>query len=150
MLLGLPWVLLALAAGAVEPPKEPAKIKLSVSPQPVAPGGSARLRVELEPIEGVKISRYPRIELQVQASEGLVEAAKAAMGSEVPPPPEKLETENHFDHLEPLDLALSVGPAATEGQHELQGRLTFAYCMLRSGFCSRVRVPLKIPLVVHR
>ena len=138
----------SLAGTQVKPPKVPAEIKLSVKPEAVAPGGSARITVELEPIEGVKINQYPKIQVKVPAQEGLVAAAETSMGSDKPPPEDNLAA-NAFKELKPLHLTIELDPAAPAGKHELDGKVTYAYCMSKSGFCARKRVPVKIPITVQ-
>jgi hypothetical protein len=149
----LPLAVLIIAtttasAERVKPPANPAKIKLSVEPGSVAPGGSARVTLELEPMDGVKINQYPKIQLKVTAQEGLVGAAEASMGSDVPPTEENLEA-NSFKEINPLHLKIELDQAAPKGEHELDAKVTYAYCMSASGFCARKRVPVKIAISVQ-
>ena len=141
-----------LAAGAVagqpEIPAKPADIDIDVAPGTVAPGGQVEVTVTLDPIEGVKINRYPKIKLEVPAREGLVLANQAAMGSSTPPPPEKL-LENYFEQVDPLKLTLTLDESAPAGRHELDGKLTYNYCVPAKGFCVPARVPVKIPVTVR-
>jgi hypothetical protein len=140
---GAPW------AHAAEPLKEPAKIEVSVSPRPVAPGSTARVVIQLHPVEGVKINRYPKIKLEVPAQAGLVAGdARAEIGNDTPPPPEELE-KNYFETVDPLELELNVEASATSGQHEVDARLTYFYCVTKSGYCAPAKIPLKIPVTVR-
>jgi hypothetical protein len=138
----------SLAAPKVKPPAEPAKIKLSVQPDSVAAGDEVLLTVELAPIEGVKINQYPKIQVKIPAREGLVSAAEISLGSNTPPPEDDLAS-NYFKELKPLQLAFRLDAAAPAGDHELDAKVTYAYCMPASGFCSRKRVPVKIPVSVR-
>ena len=104
--------------------------------------------MQLTPIEGVKINRYPKIKLKVPAHSGLVEAGEAAVGNSAPPPPDKLD-QNYFDVVEPLELLLNLDEAAPRGKHEIQGKLSYAYCVIASGYCAPVRVPVNIPVEIH-
>ncbi len=149
-------IVLAVALGGVvasdpAPPKEPATIDISVEPRPVAPGQAARVRLQLQPVEGVKINRYPKIKLEVPAQEGLVASdVRAEIGSDQPPAPEALESgKNYFKTVDPLELELSVASGATSGKHEVDAKLTYFYCVTKSGFCAPARIPIKIPVAVR-
>lgn len=147
----LGWVAACSAAGAwaeVKPPAVPAKIAVSVKPESVSPGTAFRVRIDLSPIHGVKINRYPKAKLDVAAQQGLVGHAEAAVGNDAPPPPDKMK-DNYFDAFDGLELELVLDEHAAAGSHELEGKLTYFYCMPESGFCAPHRVPLKIPFVVR-
>jgi len=137
-----------VAAGSPKPPAKPAHIKISVTPESVEPGQIARVHLDLAPIEGIKLNRYPKVKLQVAGLEGLVGEGEAAVGNDSPPPPDKMKT-NYFDAFDGLDLDLTVDDGARSGRHEVEGKLTYYYCMPASGFCAPKRVPVKIPLVVR-
>jgi len=63
---------LAGAGEAAKPPAVPAKIEISVSPGSVPAGGKAEASLQLTPIEGVAINRYPKISLEIAELEGVV------------------------------------------------------------------------------
>jgi hypothetical protein len=136
-----------VAAAAVKPPENPAKISVDVKPTTVTPGGEAEVTLQLDPIDGVKINRYPKIKLRVPSQEGLVAETQASIGSSTPPPPEKKV--NYWDHVDPVVLTLSLDEAATTGSHEIQAKLTYYFCVPASGFCAPKRVPIKIPIVIQ-
>ena len=137
------------AANKVKPPENPAQIKLSVEPGSITPGGSARVTVELAPMDGVKINQYPKIQFKVTAEEGLVGAAAVSMGNDTPPAEENLK-DNAFKELKPLHLTIELDQAAPKGKHELAGKVTYAYCMSgKDYFCARKRVSVKIPITVQ-
>jgi hypothetical protein len=144
----------ALAAGSVtaadgpKPPAKPADITISVSPSSVEPGQVATVHLDLAPIEGVKLNRYPKVKLQVAGLEGLIGDGEATVGNDSPPPLDKMKT-NYFDAFDGLDLDLTVDGAARSGRHEVEGKLTYFYCMPASGFCAPKRVSVKIPLDVR-
>jgi len=147
-------VALALAlsgvSASVKPPKNPAKITVDVTPQAVSPGGEAEVTLKLEPIDGVKINRYPKIKLRVPTQEGLVAEAEASIGSDSPPPPdEKDKKANYWDNVAPLIVKLNLDEAATSGNHEIDAKLVYYFCVPASGFCAPKRVPLKIPIVIE-
>ena len=141
-------IVLGLGAAPTSPPAVPAHITISVSPDAVRPGGEARVTVRLEPIQGVKINRYPKIKLQVPAQDGLVRAAEIAVGNSTPPPPDKLAS-NYFEELQPLSFTLFLNEAAPAGRHEIDGKLTYFYCIPASGFCAPHRTSVKIPVAVR-
>ena len=141
-------VSLSVAAPPAKPPKEPAKIQVEVSPEVLGPGVEATLTVRLNPIEGVKINRYPRIKLRLPAVAGVVSEASAEFGSQKPPSPGELD-KNYFTLVEPLDLGFTLHGEASTGQHELEGKVTYNYCVIESGFCSRFTGPIKIPITVR-
>lgn len=137
----------AMLAAPRKPPKNPAKITIDVAPKAVSPGGAAEVKLTLAPIDGVKIARYPRIKLDVPAREGLVDRAGASIGSEKPPPPDQLAT-NYWKEVDPVLLTLTVDPAAASGDHEVDAKLTYYFCV-SGDFCAPARVPVKIPLAVE-
>ncbi len=128
------------------PPKEPARLELSVSP--ASPGGEARVTVRLHPADGIKINRYPKIKLKVPGRPGLVNPADAAVGSAEPPPPERIEA-NYFKTVDPVELTLHVDPRAAAGRHDVSGQLSYFYCVASSGFCAPAKVAVTIPLLVR-
>ncbi|MCP3977783.1 MAG: hypothetical protein GY716_00435 [bacterium] len=136
----------AALAGPPEPPKEPAKIELTVEPPVVAPGGEARLTLRLTPKDGIKINRYPKIKWKVPEQEGLVAAASVSLGNSKPPPPHEIE-KNSFESIAPLQLTIRVDASATAGKREIQSKLTYYYCV-KGDFCAPKRVPLNIPVEV--
>jgi len=136
-----------VSAGNVKPPKNPAEIRISVSPDTVAPGKPAQVTLTIAPKDGIKIARYPQIKLQVPESEGLVGEAEIRIGSAEPPPPEKLET-NYWKTVDPVELTLTLDPAATAGKHEIDAKLTYFFCVA-GDFCAPARVPVKIPVAVE-
>src|SRR5262245_381533 len=146
------WLVLGLAAtelaAAPKPLEEPARVVVEVSPSPVAPGSEAVVTLRLEPVTGVKINRYPKIKLTVDAAPGVVEGASAAIGNDAPPPPEAMDS-NYFGSIDPLELRLRVDPHATSGNHVVEGRLSYFYCVAASGFCAPAKKPVQITLGVR-
>jgi len=131
-----------------KPPKEPAKIKVSVSPEAVSRGGQAEVTVVLRPVQGVKINRYPKIKLEVPGQSGLVEEAEVSVGNASPPPPDAKES-NYFDTVDPVLLELQVDGSAPVGRHAITGKLAYYYCVTASGFCAPARVPIEIPVEIR-
>jgi len=146
------WVALfaadCAAAGSPEPPAVPALFDLRVRPEAVSPGGEATVSVTLEPAEGVKINRYPRIRLQVAAIDGMVGAAEGSVGNDKAPPPGKMDS-NYFKKVDPVELTLTLDPAAPAGRHDIPAKLTYFYCVAASGFCAPKTVAVEIPLRVE-
>jgi len=138
-----------LAAQPKKPPKEPAKLDISVSPSEVEPGASATVTVRIVPKDGIKVNRYPKIKLQVPEQTGLVHEARAEIGDEKPPPPDKMNS-NYYKTVDPVELQFTLDDAATPGRHELDAKLTYYYCVAASGFCAPARVQIKIPVAVLR
>lgn len=139
---------LAALAAQPKPPQNPARIEVRVSPEPTSPGDQVEVSVRLDPLDGIKINRYPKIQLSVPATEGLVAAAEVSVGNDAPPPPDRLEA-NYFKTVDPLILTLNVDPAARAGDHSIEGKLRYFYCVIESGFCAPARVALKIPISVE-
>jgi hypothetical protein len=141
--------LLTRGATQAKPLAEPAKLVLSVSPERLPPGSEARVTLQLQPVKGVKINRYPQIQLSVPEQAGLVGEAKVALGDQVAPPPEKM-TGNYFDPpTQSVELRLKLDPAIVPGSHDFQGKLTYFYCVPESGFCAPVRTTVRIPVTVR-
>ena len=109
------FLLLALAGGAFvraappssAPPKEPARIEITVSPESVSPGGSADVTLRLTPKSGIRINRYPKIKLTVSEQEGLRGDAEVAIGDDAPPPPEH-KGGNYFETVDPVRLRIDL------------------------------------------
>lgn len=141
---------LSARAGASGPkgPSDPAAIEVRVSPAATATGAERVVSVRLTPVAGVKINRYPKIKLKIDAQPGLVAAAEASVGSAEPPPPDQIES-NYFATVDPVELPLRLDPRAGTGAHEVKGQLTYYYCVAASGFCAPKRVSLTIPLTVN-
>jgi hypothetical protein len=145
--------LLALPAGASvlagpKPPAKPAEVSVEVAPQAVAPGGVATAVVRLTPKDGIRINRYPQIKVSV-AEQDLVAEAKAAVGNTTPPPPDADPEANYYDEVDPVRIDLSVSEGAASGSHEIQGKLTYFYCVKASGFCAPKRTSISIPVHVR-
>jgi hypothetical protein len=133
------------AAAAPQVPAEPAKVNLAVAPEAVPPGGVVHVTVRLSPTAGIKINRYPMMKLRVPEREGLVSAAEVAAGDAAAPPPGE---SRYYDEVAPLELDLSLHPAAVPGRHDLQGNLVYYYC-IPDQFCAPARVSVKIPVTVR-
>jgi hypothetical protein len=150
-LLALDIVLVCLAgailAAPFTPPSDPATIQIEVQPARVAAGSEATVTIRLEPIENVKIARYPQIKVQVEAQPGLVLAAETAIGDERPPAPELLEN-NYWETVDAIVFQLRVDPGAKRGPQEVQAKLRYNYCFGGS-YCAPVRVPLTITIDVE-
>jgi len=137
-----------VALGQAKPPAKPADLRITVAPEAVAAGGAAEVTLRIEPIEGVKINRYPKIKLEVPALSGLVEKGYAEIGNATPPPPDKMET-NYYKVVDPVKMTLKLDAAAKPGKHEIDAKLTYFYCVAASGFCAPAHVPIKIPVAVR-
>jgi hypothetical protein len=141
--------LLAAGAGFASPApsltEHPARIDVAVSPGEAHAGDRVEVTLRIVPKDGVKINRYPKIRFQVDAREGLVDAAETSLGNDGPPPPDKMET-NYFDRVEPLTLTLPIDDDAGTGRHEIEGQVTFFYCVTKSGFCAPKKDRVKIAL----
>jgi hypothetical protein len=146
----------ALAAGAYAlaappssgPPKEPAKIEITVSPDAVSPGDSAEVTLRLTPKSGIEINRYPKIKLTVPEQDGLGGEAEVSIGDDAPPPPDH-KGGNYFETVDPVKLEIDLAAGAKRGEHEFDGRLVYFYCVKKSGFCAPARVNVKIPVTVQ-
>lgn len=138
----------ASASGNPAPIKEPAKIVVTTAPEAAPAGSDSVVTLQLTPAPGIKINKYPKIQLKVAAQEGLVAAASAAIGNSEPPPPDQIEG-NYFKTVDPVELKLPIAASATPGKHEVPGQLTYYYCVAASGFCAPAKVPVTIPITVR-
>lgn len=130
---------------AIKPPADPARIEIQVAPS-TAPGQEQVVTVRLAPAEGVQINRYPKMRLKLDPQKGLTSRAEIAVGSDAPPPPDRID-QNYYDKIvDPIQLPLRLDPAAGKGPFELQGQLTYYYCVKASGFCAPKKVPVTIPI----
>lgn len=150
LILALAACLSAVAAPAARKKAggDPATFKIAVQPQGVAPGGETEVSLQLLPASGIKINKYPRIKLRVMGPEGLVEATEGSIGADAPPPPDQLET-NYFKAIDPVKVKLKIGAQATRGAHEIEGMLSYFYCVAASGYCAPAKVAVKIPVTVR-
>jgi hypothetical protein len=135
-------------AGAGGPPRKPARVDVAVAPASLAAGATATVTVKVVPAEGVKINRYPKIQLKVPEVASVVAAAEASIGNAAPPPADDM-TSNYFKEPEPLRLDLQLSPVASRGSHEVRGELKYFYCVAASGFCAPAKTEIKIPLKVR-
>lgn len=136
------------ATSVPAPAGDPATFQIAVDPSAVPPGSSATVTLRLVPAKGIKINRYPKIKLVVSEQPGLVGAAEGAVGSNEPPPPDKLEG-NYFATVDPLTVSIPVASAAEKGVHEVPARLSYFYCVAASGYCAPAKVQIKIPITVR-
>jgi len=139
---------LPLHGASPKPPPVPAKIAVEVAPAAVVAGETSRVTVQLEPIAGVQINRYPLITLKLAGRTGLVHPVEAAVGNSSPPQPGKLDA-NYFERVDPLELELVTDGAAPQGKHKLTGELTYFYCVKASGFCAPKKTSIEIPLEIR-
>lgn len=124
------------------------KVSVAVDPATVKPGGEAEVTVKVSPRSGVKLNRYPRIRMSVPEIAGFVAAAEGSVGSDSPPPPERMET-NYFGTVDPLRLTLRLDPAAARGARKIEAKLSYFYCVAASGFCAPAKEIVPIPLTVR-
>lgn len=137
-----------LAAPNSAQPADPAKVTITVSPESLVPGGEAQVTVKLTPSSGVKINRYPKITVSVPAQEGLVAETGAEVGSDSPPPLDDPDS-NYFKVVDPVTLKLDLDDAISSGAHQIEAKLTYFYCVVKSGFCAPKRMPVKIAFNVR-
>jgi hypothetical protein len=138
----------ASAGSSATPVKEPAKIAVTASPDPAQAGAESLVTVRLTPVAGIKINKYPKIQLKVAELSGVVAAASASVGSSEPPPPDQIES-NYFKSVDPVELKLRISPSASAGRHEVPAQLTYYYCVAASGYCAPAKVPVTIPITVR-
>jgi hypothetical protein len=139
------------ACAAGEPPgpaADPVRVKVSVRPEAVAPGGRFVATFELLPAAGIKVTRYPKVSIEVPAQEGVAAPASKAIGSDRPPDENALDS-NYFEKLEPIPLDIEVDRSAPRGRRELAARLRYAYCVAASGTCVPVRKEVRFPITVR-
>jgi len=137
-----------LAAPNSTQPANPAKVAISVSPGVVSAGGQAEVTVKLTPSSGVKINRYPKIKISVPAQDGLVAETEASIGNDSPPPLDDPDS-NYFDVVDPVTLTLDLDELISSGSHEIEAKLTYFYCVAKSGFCAPKKTPIKIAVNVR-
>ncbi len=140
--IGLFLLLSVSVAGAVKPVAVPADINVTVTPEAVAAGDDVKVTLELAPKSGIKINRYPKIKLKVPGQEGLVGDAEASLGAD------EMREDNYFKSIDPLELELSVDANAPSGQHEIDAKLRYFFCVGKS-YCAPKNVAVKIPVTVR-
>ena len=147
----LPIVLCALASFAVgsvlatTPPKEPAKIAIQVEPMTIVAGEDALIELTLTPKDGIKINKYPKIKLEIPEMLGVHPAVIEQIGEDAPPPIDRTD-DNYYgaEGVPPVQVRLPIEDGAAEGRYELDAKLTYFYCVKKSGFCA----PAKIPVII--
>lgn len=132
----------------MNPPKEPARVDLSVAPEAVEAGNAARVTCQLFPKKGIKINRYPKMSLKVDAIDGLVGSAEAKVGNEAPPPIDDPES-NYFKSVDPIELDLELDAAAPAGTHRIPAQLKYYYCVVASGFCAPIKTDVELEVTVR-
>ena len=138
----------AVAAWGQSPPKKPATVNVAVATEGVAPGEPAELVFTVVPAEGVKINRYPKIKVRVEAVDGLVGEAATEYGNAKPPPANDMES-NYFKKPEPIVVDLQLSPSAATGEHQLRGEVKYYYCVSASGYCAPAKAEVTIPLEIR-
>jgi hypothetical protein len=146
---GLVLLALGAARSAARPPAEPARIQIAVTPTAVVPGSRAEVKVDLTATPGVKINRYPKIKLVIDPRPGIARGGDVSAGNDAPPKVDDANANYFASPIEPLKLQIAVDEKATRGRHELEGTLTYFYCVTESGFCAPFRAPVKIPIEVR-
>ena len=136
------------APPADKPPKEPARIQISVAPEQVQAGGQAEVTLQLTAKSGIRINRYPKISLTVPEQDGVAAEAEVSIGNDGPPPADDAEA-NYYDTVDPLRLQLELDPGVKPGDHEFDAKLVYFYCVKKSGFCAPKRLQVKIPVSVR-
>jgi len=149
LLVGFALIALGAAAPDTRPPAEPAKIRISVVPTAVPPGGRTELTLDLAAAPGVKINRYPKVKLSVAPRAGVVRGGDATLGNDAPPPLDEAGTNYFGETIEPVRLPLAVEATAAPGRHELDATVTYFYCVAASGFCAPSRTAIKVPIEVR-
>ena len=127
---------------------DPATFKIEVSPAAVDRGGEFKVRLTLTPATGIKINKYPKIKLQFPAPGAIEAAAEAAVGNSAPPPPDHLE-DNYFHGIDPVEVTMKLSPGAKPGPIELDGKLSYFYCVASSGYCAPAKSPVKVAVTAR-
>jgi len=141
--------LASVAWAAPEAPDSPVTVTVSVAPGSVTAGGDATATVSLVPKPGIKLNKYPKIKIQIPASEGLVAAAEASIGNAAPPAADKLDANYFHGTVDPLKVSFRVDTTATQGPHEVPAKLSYFYCVAASGYCAPAKVAVSIPVTVR-
>jgi len=129
-------------------PAVPAEIDISVAPDGLSAGATAQVTVRLDPIEGIKINRYPKIKLKIPEQPGLTSGGTAEIGNDAPPPPDKMDS-NYYEIVDPVSLDLVLEAGAEKGNHKLTGELKYFFCVAASGFCAPKKVSVSVPIEIH-
>lgn len=117
------------------------KLKITQDPDPLKAGTGGVVRVLIEPPEGITLNRYPGIKLVIEKPGGVsLGSSEAFVGTTTP-----IENPDEFafKKIEPLELKLTPTRAGTA---ELEGTLTFTYCVKASGFCAPAKQKIKVPV----
>lgn len=137
----------AVAAESPTPDQPPVGVVVAVAP--AAPGAEASVTVTLTPRPGIKLNRYPKIKLVLPAAPGISAAAEGSIGNSAPPPADHLDANYYKGAVDPLVVPVAVDRAATAGTHAVPGTLSYYYCVAASGYCTRSKVDVSIPLTVR-
>jgi hypothetical protein len=110
---------------------------------PIKAGRKANLTVSFSVKSGYKVQRDPvSISLDITPVTGVTVDAKSIDAS----PIDKKSKDEYYVDLPTLTVGLT---AAKAGKYELPGKLTYYYCSISDGFCSKQTVDVKIPLQVE-
>ena len=112
------------------------------SAAPIKAGRKANLTVSFNLMKGYKINREPTISLDITPVTGVTLDAKSIEASSI----DKKSTDEYYVDLPTLTVGLT---AAKTGKYELPGKLTYFFCSISDGFCSKQTVDVKIPLQVE-
>jgi hypothetical protein len=93
-------------------------------------------------MKGYKINREPTITLDLTPVTGVTLESKSIDASSI----DKKSKDEYYVDLPTLSVGLT---AAKAGKYELPGKLTYFFCSISDGFCSKQVIEVKIPLQVE-
>jgi len=132
-------------AGAGKPKPPRLEIAVTQSPEPARPGDAAEVTLAVSTPEGIVLNRYPGITLRIGEAHG-VEAphGEVFVGSKKP-----IRDEHAFYFKTPVPIRFTLVPAAgAPPLVKVPAKLSFFYCVKKSGYCAPGHQEIEIPLRV--
>jgi hypothetical protein len=140
-------VLVALALGAGHARADRVSVSATYVP-PAKAGATGAVAVTFETKDpDVHVNRDPAPRLKLDPEQRV-------LLDKQPPPARRggsaeVEAAGFYEPGTPVTFAVALGPAATRGDHEVDGTVTFFYCSKRDGWCrkgtSEVEIPVAVP-----
>jgi hypothetical protein len=136
-------VLLLMAQLVAPEPKIPQVMSAKfVTAAPIKAGKKGNVTVSFNLMKGYKINREPTITLDLTPVTGVTLESKSIDASSI----DKKSKDEYYVDLPTLSVGLT---AAKAGKYELPGKLTYFFCSISDGFCSKQVIEVKIPLQVE-
>ena len=120
----------------------PQIVRPNYSADPIGPGRQGEVVVSLDVLDGYVINRIPQMQLKLESVRGLTLAESEMLS----PTEDPKSTDSYY--VDVPDFTVSF-EATRAGRYEIPGELTYFFCSLADGFCSRQIIAVNLPVMVR-